>query len=188
MDLSINKLTLGPFHFKVVDAWLNAFLLQHHCFWQFRVMTEGIVIEMQSWEPIVYSDQLISLSDRKYVRWTDVLDSSIHWDDCYNSEIGIPNGSISLFGHQDINLVDLSFGKVDRLAFRFTMTGLCDLPIELDSHPDLPYDEMPLEIVTTMRFRGVKVDKGENFSQRVKEYFSETEFVPSSEESFLIPK
>lgn len=156
--------------FKIYEAKISATILDPYWyekygtefdqeyFWSVSVSAEDRVFDDYSWEPCA-SIESILLPIRN---WHDIENTVHEWKE--------PEGSFTVFGHEDIYEARLEIGQRIGNKFRLNWKGLCDIHWNEEFSERVPFEIECEAVFTGLGANGSEKDTDESVLNRVRKH------------------
>lgn len=170
----IERVTLGaemqdPCGHK--NTWIGGFVPKPMLFLELEAA--WLDYDGEIWSPILTYDWLPFPSRD----WRALANREIRWTEVIDSETGMRNGNMYVFGHHDIYESELVFGDRDGLDFDVSWHGLCDIFWDDDFGERVPFAATAKARFRDVRLHGCGKEDADAFLERFALYLNPDDFV-----------
>ncbi len=175
-------LRIKDINFTITEAVLSGELTDKTLVWGLSISTTFLSGpgSCRAWAPMLYSEELFSLSGKNIGSWRKLTGLELNWRACRYPATDEPQASIYVFEHADVYESTLAFGKtIPERKISVKWTGLCDI------FAGPYYDKIHFELNTALSFVGIR-NNSTDADRELRRYLPEDNFI-STAENLLVP-
>jgi hypothetical protein len=140
--------------------------------WSLEFKAKGRVFDGERWKPKISCD-ILRFPIR---RWFEIEGQEVSWDSPFEEKSGEPNGNFYVFEHADIAAATLHFVERDKLRFRVTWQGRCNVFWNDEYGEDVPFSLEGWAEFKRVRVKGSERDTEKALRARLESYLYAGDF------------